>query len=292
MSTVLKIDLSNALPPRPYLYFSAFLPGLFFVVSVLLANPDIASQLTFASREGFGFGRYFTLFLCLFYAFVIGNGFMLFIALIQFTMGYVYRSVWFLWEQWLKQVILPFLTRLTHVQPRGPSPTPAPPTVRSKFVNALYIWSNSKVNRIPAAKTPEYVWWDVFVRQLLLKRCGLSDEKLPGVSFGPLQQVLTAPSLEDIRGSALVNALQATGWAALLACRLAPSLRTKWYMVLAIFLIGYGLFHALSVAARLYDPDIGDLLRLQAVLREFPKIQRSGINQPVDAAEHEGEDRP
>jgi len=75
---VLSFDLSKAIPPRAYLYLSAFMPGLFLEFSILLANPALACELALRSQEGFGFGRYLTLFVGLFLAYVIGNTLMLF----------------------------------------------------------------------------------------------------------------------------------------------------------------------------------------------------------------------
>jgi hypothetical protein len=89
---VLSVDLSKALPPKPYLYFSAFLPGLFFEFSILLANPDLARQLVLRSQEGVLLGRYFILFVGLFFAFVIGYTFLLFTSLVQYGVRQVLQG--------------------------------------------------------------------------------------------------------------------------------------------------------------------------------------------------------
>jgi len=279
---VLHVDLSKTLPPKTYLYFSAFMPGLFFVCSVLLADPDLTYQLAVRSHNGFGFGRYFTAFLGLFLAFVIGNAFMLFASLVQYAMRWAYRIGLVLWEQGQTRILLPILISLTHAwrvppaTPANPNPTRVPRWSPPKWVNELYMRTLTKVQRIQNPKpppTPAYEWWDTFARQFLLKRYGLPDDKLPAVSFQPLQDVLTRPSAEERRGSVLMNASQATGWAALVASRLAPDLRNKWYIAFAVFLIGCGLIQDFFVAKYLYDPDIGDIARLRALLREFPNIQ-------------------
>ncbi len=258
------------------------MPGLFFVFSVLLANQNLASYLVARSHGGFGFGRYFTLFIGLFLAFVIGNALMLFASLVQYAVRCMYRIGLFLWEKVQTYILLPVLTRLTHTwkippaTPANPNPKPIPRWTPRKWVNAVYIRTAMKVQRIQthdASQTAAYLWWDTFARQVLLRRYGLPEDKLPAVSFQPLQYVLTRPSAEEMRGSVLMNASQATGWAGLVASRLAPDLRNKWYMTFALFLIGCGLIHDFFVAKYLHDPDIGDTARLRALLREFPKIQ-------------------
>jgi hypothetical protein len=280
---VLHVDLSKTLPPTTYQYFSAFMPGLFFVLSVFLANPDLASQLAVRSHDGFGFGRYFTLFLGLFLAFVIGNALMLFVSLVQYAIRCAYRIGQFLWKRYQTHILLPILMRVTHAwkilpaTPVNPNPTRTPRWVLPKWVDTLYMRTQGKVQIIRNPNVPPtaaYKWWDTFARQVLLKRYDLPEDKLPAASFQPLQDVLTKPSAEELPGSVLINASHATGWAALAASRLGPDLRNKWYVTFAIFLIGCGLIQDFFVAKYLHDPDIGDIARLRALIREFPKIQQ------------------
>jgi hypothetical protein len=126
----------------------------------------------------------------------------------------------------------------------------------------------------------EIAWWDALVRQLLLRRYGLTEEKLPAVTFQPLMDVLTDLEPEDVRGSMLMNALEATGWAALAAPIFAPMLWCRWYLAFAFFLIANGLLHAYYVAWRLNSHDLGHLLRIRAILREFPKISAESADHP------------
>lgn len=274
---MLSLDLSKVLPPQPYLYFSAFLPGLFFEFTILIANPDLARQLVLRSQLGFEIGHFLPLFIGTFFAFVVGNTLMVFTSLVQYAMGLVYRTGLFLMARLRKEILLPTLTRLTHRWVKTPAstanPTPAPtPKIPPRWVTALYVRTLNRIQNVPDPEsTAAYEWWDHFVRQLLVKRYGMPEDKLPAVSFGPLQIVLTKLTPEDIRGSVLMNATQATGWAALVALRFAPALRSHWFIALALFLVGSGLLHDFFVAAQLNNPDWGDIQRLRAILREFPK---------------------
>src|SRR5260370_21082914 len=259
------------------------MPGMFLEFSILLGNPDLACRLALRTQEGFGFGRYLTLFVGLFLAFVIGNALMLLSGLILDVVELAYRFSVFLREQFDSRVLLPLLTKLTHRQGWA-----AP-----RRVSALVLGTVKKVGRRASPEpTPEYLWWETHAKQLLLKRYGLTEKSLPYTSFHPLQAVLTTPTAEEFRGSMLMNASHATGWAALVASYFAPALRTKWYIAFGLFLIASGLLHAYRVAKYLSDPDLRDSLRLQAVLREFPKLRPSGPAQPPredDADKGEGE---
>jgi hypothetical protein len=280
---VVSFDLSKALPPRAYLYFSAFMPGLFLEISILLANPALARELALRSQEGFGFGRYLTLSAALFLAFVIGNALMALASLIQMAVGYTYSFCLRLWETFEKRALLPVLTKLTHIQPTlVPNAAPRSGWTPPKWVSDLYIRTLSRATRRSSTQPTEaYLWWIALAKQLLQKRYGLTEEDLPQASFSPLQDVLTTPTPEEIRGSILVNALHATGWAALIASRFAPILRTRWYIASAAFLMAYGLLHDWYVAKHLRDPGIGDTARLLAVLREFPKLQAGAPSHPA-----------
>jgi len=57
------------------------IPGLFFELSILVGNPAYTRQLLEKARAGFALDRYMVLAIALFSAFVIGNGFMLFVGL-------------------------------------------------------------------------------------------------------------------------------------------------------------------------------------------------------------------
>ena len=136
---------------------------------------------------------------------------------------------------------------------------------------------------ISSDEKADYEWWDAMVRQLLLKRFGMREDDLPTASFRPLQDVLVLPVPEETRGSALMNSLQATGWGGLLATRFATQLRHEWYVAPALFLIGCGLLHSYEVSRALLDPALGNLLRLRAILREFPKLESVSPNPPPEA---------
>jgi hypothetical protein len=202
---------------------------------------------------------------------------MLFVSVVQYAVGRQYRIGLSLWELSRKHFLLPILTRMTHswksaIAPttENPHPHPTPRFVPPEWVNNLYRRTFLDVHDVQSAQEDaEYQWWDALVRQLLLKCFGMAEEILAAASFEPLYKILSEPTPEETRGSVLVNASEATGWAGLLAATFAPTLRNKWYMLFAIFLVAWGLTHDFIVTRALYDPSMGTLLRLRAVLHEF-----------------------
>jgi hypothetical protein len=256
------------------------MPGLFFEFSILLASPELARRFVLGTQGDFVLGRYLSLFMGVFLAFVVGNSLMLLASLLQSVVGLIYRMCLFLSMQFQKYVLLPVLTRLTHTRTSSSASAAKPVSTPPRWLTMLYVRICTNVESLPEQDEKDaYQWWVTIAKQLLLKRYDLTEDKLPVVPFAPLQNVLTIPTPEEIRGSILVNASHATGWAALFASWVAPALCNKWYIILAFFLIGCGLLHDWGVARRLHDPALGNMLRLRAVLREFPTIKQSSPGQ-------------
>jgi hypothetical protein len=83
-------------------------------------------------------------------------------------------------------------------------------------------------------------------------------------------------------------ASHATGWAALVARRFAPSLHTRWYATFAVFLIVTGLIHDFYVAKPLADPEVAAGLYLRDLIKQFPKLKARTI-EPLEAKRPENE---
>jgi len=259
---MVNIDLSKVLPGKAYERLAAFIPGLFFLISVVLANPDFASGLAAKSERSFAFGRYGTVGLALFLAYVIGSGFILVDALIQYLLGFAYQFKIFIYRQvckWPAQQIAKWL--LTK------------PKWRRPFVSKFY----THVVSIAAAGFEDWRkfqgCWHVLARRLLKVRYGIEPNDLKDNEWEVLYSNLGTITPEDLRGLIMMIALHASGWAGLVATRIAPSLRNRYYVGFCLFLILNGLLHAYYVAVRCWDPRVSGNVTIRAVLREFPKLE-------------------
>jgi hypothetical protein len=76
---MINVDLTKAFHPKVADWLTPFLPGLFFEICVLLANPQYARQTLMA----LGAERYVQLFVVFFLAFVIGSVLLQWVRLIQ-----------------------------------------------------------------------------------------------------------------------------------------------------------------------------------------------------------------
>lgn len=80
----------HLVPPRAYTFLFAFLPGLFFEMCILLSNPALVCDLVAKAQDGMGLSNYELVGVALIFAFIIGNGFMLWVTLIQRFFAFLY----------------------------------------------------------------------------------------------------------------------------------------------------------------------------------------------------------
>lgn len=273
---MLSLDVSKVLPVRAYSYLAALIPGLFFESSILLANPELISKLAAKSQDGFALGHYTTLGISLFLAFVVGNGVMMLVGLIQLLLGYLYRLGSFLWKQLCSWVFLPLLTWLL-----------GKPTWRSPWMIRLHRYAQGQ--RFPSGDDlkPILGCLHAFTRQLLKTRYGIKPEDLGPDDWLVLYWALATPTREEMRGSVLMIATHATGWCGLAATRFAPALNNRYYLSFSLLMIVVGLVHDFYVAKRINHPVISRLLNLRGLLREFRKIPNNEVPHPEPDAEPE-----
>jgi hypothetical protein len=136
---MIKVDISKAIPSTAFNYLAPFIPGLFFEISVLMGNPVLIRTLVRQSYAGYALGYYTSLTIAVILAFVVGNGFMLFLRLFQRPIVYAYLLKTALWKQIIKLLILPSLKRLWQ----------KPGWQRSPWLNGLLRYAQMEVLQFP-----------------------------------------------------------------------------------------------------------------------------------------------
>ena len=97
---MIQVDISKVLPRPAFRYLLGLIPGMFFEISVLSADPGALR--TPASLAGLGYWT--TVGVALFIAFIIGSAAMLWVWLIQVCIGYLYRLRKVLWIKLLSSL--------------------------------------------------------------------------------------------------------------------------------------------------------------------------------------------
>lgn len=265
---MINVDVSKFLNTRIHEHLAGFLPGLFFVFSIALANPDLVAHFATNASHGLALGYYATLGMALFLAFIIGQGFILLITLIQYFFGYAYRLKLFLSRQlcrWpLRQIMRWLLTK-------------KPKWGRVQAFNSFMVRviQYAQIGFVPNSESLDCR--RVLAGRLLKVRMGIEPRDLDTAKFEVLYPHLGRPTSEDLRGFMVLIACHATGWAGLVATRFAPALRNRYYIGFCVFLILNGLLHDYYVAMHRIDPRINPGMAIRAVLREFPKLEKANV---------------
>jgi len=260
------------------------MPGLFFEISLLLGNPALVSGLRDQLERNFALGRTMIVIIALFLAFAIGNGFMLIPGLIEhFFFEPICKVWWFFWKQFCVWPLKPIVDWLLS----------KPRLVRIPEVLDFhrYVIDLGFKTRPDEAQSAWHCWLTVADR-LVTKRYGIRPQDLnEDHQWGVLYWILGIWKPEDTRGSLLMVATEATGWAGLMATRIAPALRNRYYFYFVGFLIGMGLIHDLYVARRKVDPRMSSYAHIRAVLRELREVsQHKDENAKPVAAANETDD--
>jgi hypothetical protein len=258
------IDLSNVLPSGAYDYLTAFIPGLFFIISVGLANPAFVAKIV-ANLLHYPSSPYGNVIIALFVAFAIGNGFMMGVTLIQWLMGRLYEGAFFLRERVYLRVMIPALN--WYVKKR----------VEKK--KQLAWWFGGVQEHI------QYFAYGIEEDERNINGClGLLAQSLLETKYGVKREdsnstrawwiwyvTLARPSREEVRGQILMVATHATGWCGIVATLFASTLKNRYYLSFSILMIVNGLLHDFYLARSIYHPNIRGLANIRGMLREFRK---------------------
>jgi hypothetical protein len=263
------IDIAKALHPRTFGYFAPLMPGFFFEVSVLLSSPS--GLRNFSGRAQLGY--YTILVVALIVAFIIGVGFMLFVRLIQLGMGQLCRLVRF-----LKREIAESLQPVVGGLMAKPQLSFRRRRWQSHFGKVLMQWIH------PEEINTQGVWHDA-AKKLLEECYGITAQPQ---DWSVWYEVLGKPAPEHFRGSLMVVASEAVGWSGLVAARLSPVLRNRYYVGFCALLVFYGLLADWAIASRLQDPVMSAFIRINGVLRELKEVRMH----KVGSDETQSEDDP
>lgn len=261
MVPTIKIDLSRPFHPAAWELLGAFMPGLFFESSLLLARPESVRGIV--SRVGLD--RYVMLLIALFLAFVVGNAFLAWVRLIQIALWKVH--VWiFMWRPKLLDRLVMHSSGTQAQALRGlkPGELPPPPSWYRRLLIGAQTW---QVNLGEDQRHAQRAWGKVAA--ILLKRYGIDD---PGDDWTPWTGAVGALRTEDLRGPFLVMSLHAVGWSGLAAIYVAPELKMLPYMGLCLFLVGFGLLNDNSIASRVTHPVDSWLIGVRRAIGELKKV--------------------
>jgi len=269
---MITLDLNKALHPHLFDFVLGLIPGLFFILSFLSGNPDVADSV-------FRSDHYYTmLFIACFSALVMGCAFLLWVRLIQMAIAYGHWQVAKRLPEFRARraqakyfEILEEMQQQTQTKPEDAkmAPPPQPSKALSKLQRKEMAQSslNELRNKLQIATAR--------TAAVLLDRYGICikpDSEYWHFNSYAWMMVLGEARRQDRLGHPLPVSLHATGWGGLAAAYLAPALRTPSFVGFSLFLIGFGLLHDYRLAGRFYDPVSGWMLKLRRTLDELKSV--------------------
>lgn len=277
VSEALTRVLSNIVPAGAYTLCYALLPGLFFEISILLANPARINELATKAEIGFGLGHGAAAGLALIIAFIIGNAFMFLVLLIQAFLGYLYRLRSFVWEELCTSLLFPIIIRFQGRRWWADRRTLSDLARYIQHVRMLHLGVDFDKGTRQC--------WALFAKKLLKSRYDIEAADLDQEQWNVLYWALGPLSLSDRRGSMTMIMFEATGWCGLSAILFAPVLRSGYFVIFCTLLILPGLSHDWNVAGSLTNPRFLACLKIRALLREYQKPLRHAEKRPTSASD-------
>ena len=257
------LDLSKIFPIRAYNYIAPLFPGLFFEISVLLANPRIAKGFVASSEEALWSGHYLTIFVALFLAFAVGFGGTIFVSLLVWLLSYLRGFGAIVWRNlcghffmaWLNYIFQRNATWRTRPWLQG----------LNRYVAGHAFPASEEFREIQRC-------WKILARELLQQRYGLEEgevQRLQDDDWRVLYWTLAVPTREELSESISMIASHAAGWCGFAAAHFAPMLRNRWYLGFSSLLILSGLLYDYYDARRRVTPEGRGYMNIRALLREF-----------------------
>jgi hypothetical protein len=259
----LPFDFSKPPHPKTVDLILPLLPGLFFEVSILWADPALMTILT--SHAAFNASLYARSAMALFCAYFIGLAVLVTLGFLQSLMKTSFRLASLMSASIKKRVYTYTGKRVTD-----------PRSFARRFISPI---QNRWIRRDMEAESiahDAYQVWAHAAERLLSVRYGISPPP-PTIGsadrqMGIWHDVLGTPTAEEIRGSSFLRAMHGSGWLGLVATQIAPVLWNRYYLGLSIALVVQGLVNDLFVSRnwsnRVYDIEV----RIRCVLRDIPLV--------------------
>lgn len=265
------LDVSKLVPIRFYYYIAPVFPGLFFEISVALANPELSRHLVARIEQGLWSGHYLTILISLFVAFAVGFGAIMFVSLLTWILSFIRGFLAFSWGKSCAHVLLPLITSLFRKRPSWQ---------RQRWLQKLqrYLFSQAFPDDHEFREVSQC--WRTFASELLVQRYRLERMdalRLEDSDWRVLYWTLAMPTREELTPSITMVACHAAGWCGLAAVHFAPALTSRWYLAFSSLLIASGLISDYYDTRRRTTPEGRGYINVRALLREFPK---AGKNDP------------
>jgi hypothetical protein len=263
---MINVDLTKIVHPRAWDFLPAFLPGMWFEISVFLANPEIFRS--YACRANLA--HYSMVFIALLGAFILGTAFMLWVWLLHVLLSQLHRVSKYFWTKLITGLFGARSPLLSWI-------------AKSNFLRRAH---DKAVAQLESELRGLTRAWKRAARQLLQQRYGIELPYGDSVDQGEWRAWSGALGTQDRnpqKGILFLTAVHATGWSGIAAAYCAPVLRNRFYLSFAFFLIASSVWQVWMMVGWWNRPATRWMLALRGVLTDFPAPSRE-VNEKVKLA--------
>ncbi|MGA2338928.1 MAG: hypothetical protein ABSF75_03455 [Terracidiphilus sp.] len=270
---MINIDLSKGLYLRPLLYLLALFPGLFFLLSVALADPGHA-KLIIGDLTGIVSLPLYALSLILAGAgLIIGEAFILVAWTLEMALAVLYKAPRAIFRKLLgAQRVCRWFASIQGVPPKQNTSQ----RLLSRWIMAARTDGD---DQSPDAKA---AWWCVIAaaETLLNKRYGIDEHRASGPNGGEWQvwaSVLGRPITPMMESLNAARTILATGLAGFTAILISPELAQRYYVSMCSLFVFAGAWTAIGYLRFSRNVIRTHVLRLRSImleLREATQVTR------------------
>jgi hypothetical protein len=243
---MLNFDLSKVVPQKALTHLTFLIPGSFFEVSILLANPGLLANHLNNLHQAIPVSPYLLLGFALLIAFIIGSAAIAFVDLLGLLLKRMYGI--------RHSVAISVLATLLKVITRR--------TLTTKVT----------IGAVPGMDDADRAMraWRRLAVKLLRDRYGVEPRHLK-TDWVFYMYALGDPSEEEVEGPLIISILHATGWCGLVATFLAPALRSGYYLGPCLIFMIVGLLGSYTAVCNRTNRMAIAMSRMRVLIREYEK---------------------
>ena len=267
---MVNFDVSKLLSSQHFSYMTLVIPGLFFEICFYVGNPEKV----IATTSRLHLDKAAIVVLSLFMAFVIGSAFYLWVRLLQEGMKGILIVISRVWSKFLS-----FATTGSRY--------PWLQWLKLRAGRNTFVARGFRKQHMGQFRATSKAWRVVATRLFVLYGLDPLDAVgQTGAEWKAWESALAPFKPEDYRGERWLVAMEAVGWAGVLAVRQSPILRTPYFVAFCWFTISFGLLNDWLLARRVCSPEASWGIGLYRILEELKSALKTA--QPSAEENKEG----
>lgn len=276
---MIKIDISKAIPGRLGAYLLGIIPGLFFISSIAVADPRLATRAIAHVQQIYRFPSYGLLVIAGGISLIVGHVFFILSWVLYWLLNGLYRFGGFLVKATIGSDW--FYRLMPKIQGFPPKQTAV-----IRFLWKAHMWGKEK--RYAFNVRPVLRCQQLAAEQILKRRYGISPSRghseLASQEWQVWVAVLDKPSPGLREAYLAMRTILACAITGFFAIGIEPQLRNCYFVFMSVVFAFAGVMGAWEFTKIAYQPKRGSIVRLGALLRELANT-KPAITKRVETEE-------